>query len=111
MIKIVNTHQKCERSYLWMTEEANQQYYFYVLVCSDHSFYGGFTTDVTRRVATHNTGKGAKYTKLRRPVRLLYYETFADKSAALKAEYAFKHQSRLKKERYLEAHGIASTQF
>ena len=64
-----------------------------------------------KKVATHNAGKGAKYTKLRRPVRLLYYETFADKSSALKAEYAFKHQSRLKKERYLIAHGIESTNF
>ena len=91
-----------------MTEKA---YYFYVLVCADRSFYGGFTTNVTKRAATHNAGKGAKYTKLRRPVRLLYYETFADKSSALKAEYAFKHQSRLKKERYLIAHGIESTQF
>lgn len=91
-----------------MTEKA---YYFYVLVCADHSFYGGFTTDVTKRVAAHNAGKGAKYTKLRRPVRLLYFETFSDKSAALKAEYAFKHQPRRKKEQYLMEHGISRTQF
>lgn len=89
-----------------MSEQSTKQYYFYVLVCADRSFYGGFTTDVQKRVATHNAGKGAKYTKLRRPVRLLYYETFTDKSTALKAEYAFKHQTRLQKERYLIAHGI-----
>ena len=84
-----------------MTEKA---YYFYVLVCADHSFYGGFTTDVAKRVATHNAGKGAKYTKLRRPVRLLYTKHLRQ-VICFKAEYAFKHQSRLK-EQYLIAQGV-----
>ena len=70
------------------------KYYMYVLLCADGTFYGGFTNDVAKRVATHNAGKGAKYTKTRRPVKLLYHEEFETKSAALKAEYAFKHQSR-----------------
>lgn len=84
----------------------DKEYYFYVLLCADQSFYGGFTTDLNKRVAVHNQGKGAKYTKLRRPVRLIYHEVFTSKSAALKAEYAFKHQSRLKKEQYLIANGL-----
>ncbi len=84
----------------------SKQYFFYVLLCRDHSFYGGFTTDLNRRVNEHNKGVGAKYTRNRRPVRLLYHEEYTDKAAALKAEYAFKHQSRHKKEVFLLAHGV-----
>ena len=62
---------------------ATKPYYFYVLLCADGTFYGGFTDDVAARVATHNAGKGAKYTASRRPVRLLYHEAFADKHEAL----------------------------
>ena len=47
---------------------ATKTYYFYVLLCADGSFYGGFTDDVKARVATHNAGKGAKYTAQRLPV-------------------------------------------
>ena len=83
----------------------------YVLRCADGSFYGGFTTNVNRRVAMHNAGKGAKYTKMRRPVKLLYSEEFQTKSEALKAEYAFKHQSRKKKEKFLIEHGITRNQW
>ncbi|GAF41225.1 hypothetical protein FC83_GL002237 [Agrilactobacillus composti DSM 18527 = JCM 14202] len=83
-----------------------KSYYAYVLECADGSFYGGFTTDVQKRVATHNAGKGAKYTKARRPVRLLYYETFQTKSQALKAEASFKKLTRSKKEKFLKAHQI-----
>lgn len=87
------------------------KYFMYVLLCSDGSFYGGFTTDVDRRVAVHNSGKGAKYTKMRRPVKLLYSEEFETKSEALKAEYAFKHQSRRKKEEFLLKHGVVRKQW
>ncbi|CAM2829858.1 GIY-YIG nuclease family protein [Fructilactobacillus fructivorans] len=86
---------------------ANKNYYMYVLLCSDGTFYGGFTNNVYRRLAVHQAGKGAKYTKTRRPLKLLYFEEFADKSTALKAEYAFKHQSRSKKETFLINHGIS----
>lgn len=78
------------------------KFYFYVLLCQDNSFYGGFTTDLKKRLATHNAGKGAKYTKTRRPVQLIHAESFPTKSEALKAEYAFKHQSRPKKIAYLQ---------
>ncbi|WP_071130318.1 GIY-YIG nuclease family protein [Enterococcus timonensis] len=88
-------------------ENKNQKeknYFFYVLECADHSFYGGFTNNLEKRVATHNKGQGAKYTKTRRPVTLLHAEIFPTKSLALKAEYAFKHQSRAKKMAYLASH-------
>ncbi|MFT8394172.1 MAG: GIY-YIG nuclease family protein [Liquorilactobacillus ghanensis] len=86
---------------------ANKQiFYFYVLLCADHSLYGGFTTDLQQRVTVHNSGQGAKYTRNHRPVKLIYHEEFATKSAALKAEYAFKHQSRSKKLAYLKLHGV-----
>ena len=83
-----------------------EPYYFYVLLCADGTFYGGYTRDVGARVATHNAGKGAKYTQTRRPVRLLYAEAFADQHAALSAEWHFKHQSRAAKEAFLRERDI-----
>ncbi|MCH3904514.1 MAG: GIY-YIG nuclease family protein [Lactobacillus sp.] len=82
-------------------------YYFYVLLCQDGTFYGGFTDDVQARVATHNAGKGAKYTQTRRPVHLLYSEKFPLKRQALKREYWFKHHDRAWKEQFLRAHGVS----
>ncbi|AUJ30882.1 hypothetical protein BSQ49_06760 [Liquorilactobacillus hordei] len=86
----------------------NETYFSYVLLCADRTLYGGFTNDLEHRIAVHNAGKGAKYTRLksRRPVELLYYEKFNNKSDALKAEYAFKHQTRTQKLKYLEEHGL-----
>ncbi|MCI1986638.1 MAG: GIY-YIG nuclease family protein [Lactobacillus sp.] len=81
-------------------------FYFYVLQCADGSFYGGFTTDVGQRVATHNAGLGAKYTKQRLPVHLLYAEAFLTRHDALSAEWHFKHQSRHAKEAFLTAHKV-----
>ncbi|WP_054645414.1 GIY-YIG nuclease family protein [Secundilactobacillus oryzae] len=82
--------------------------FFYVLLCADNTLYGGFSTDVFHRLKQHEAGLGAKYTKpkYRHPLKLIYYEEFDDKSAALKAEYAFKHQPRAKKLAYLAAHNI-----
>jgi len=76
-------------------------HYIYVLKCSDGSFYTGYTTNLEKRVNTHNNGKGAKYTRGRLPVRLVYSKEFPTKSEALKAEYAFKQWSRNKKEQFL----------
>ncbi|MBP2057729.1 putative endonuclease [Lactobacillus colini] len=83
-----------------------QKYYFYCLLCSDGSFYGGFTNDLKHRLEMHNSGKGAKYTKARRPVKLIYYEEFEDKKLALKREYWFKHHDRKWKEKFLREHNI-----
>ncbi|KRM91072.1 GIY-YIG nuclease family protein [Liquorilactobacillus cacaonum] len=89
-------------------EIKNKQYFFYILLCADNTLYGGFTNDVNHRLAVHNAGKGAKYTRLkrRRPLELIYYETFDNKSDALKAEYAFKHQARKQKLQFLEENGV-----
>lgn len=78
--------------------------YFYVLLCQDHSFYGGYTVDLARRLAEHNSGTGAKYThpKNRRPVQMIHAEQFESRSEATKAEAAFKKLTRKQKERYLK---------
>ena len=86
--------------------QKSSRYYFYVLLCKDNSFYGGFTDDLQKRLKAHNSGKGAKYTKSRRPVKLLYHEEFKDKKLALKREYWFKHHNRLWKERFLREHKV-----
>jgi putative endonuclease len=76
-------------------------HYFYVLKCCDGSYYAGYTNDLDRRVAVHNEGKGARYTRGRLPVQLLYHETFLSKSEALRAEYRFKQLTRKQKEKYI----------
>ena len=75
--------------------------YTYLLECSDHSFYCGWTNDLDKRVMAHNSGNGAKYTKSRRPVALVYYETYETKEAAMKREAAIKRMSRGEKERLI----------
>lgn len=72
-------------------------HYVYILECSDNTLYTGWTTDLEKRIKTHNEGKGAKYTRIRRPVTLVYYESYDDKSTALKREYEIKQFSREKK--------------
>lgn len=75
--------------------------YMYVLLCADGTLYTGYTTDVDKRLQTHNAGKGAKYTKIRLPVKLLYQESFASKSEAMRAEALFKKKSRQAKLDYI----------
>ncbi|QCX24530.1 GIY-YIG nuclease family protein [Companilactobacillus futsaii] len=82
------------------------KYYVYMLLCSDRTFYTGTSNDVKKRVKTHNAGKGAKYTKVRRPVKLMYTEELVDKSAALKREIAIKKLTRQQKKQLLKSHGI-----
>ena len=72
-------------------------YFVYLLRCRDGSLYCGSTNDVAARVAAHNAGRGAKYTRSRLPVTLVYYERTQEKSAALKREYAIKRLSRAEK--------------
>lgn len=74
-------------------------WYVYIVKCRDGSFYTGITTDVERRLKEHNeTSKGAKYTKARRPVSLVFQEEAADKSVAAKREYQIKQMKRQAKE-------------
>jgi putative endonuclease len=77
------------------------KHFFYVLECKDGSFYGGYTNNLQRRIMLHNEGKGAKYTRGRGPVKLLYNKTFENKSDALRAEYEFKQLTRKRKEEFL----------
>ena len=73
-------------------------YFVYILECGDQTLYTGITTDIDKRLEEHNTSdKGAKYTKARRPVRLLYSESSADRSSASKREYAIKKLTRSEK--------------
>lgn len=71
--------------------------YAYIVECRDGSLYTGWTTDVGQRVAAHNAGKGAKYTKSRRPVKLVYCERFETKEEAMRREYAIKRMRRAQK--------------
>lgn len=75
----------------------NKTYYVYLVRCRDDTLYCGYTTDLDKRLQTHNRGVGAKYTKSRLPVTLVYYEEFATKSEALKRECAIKRLSRQEK--------------
>jgi len=78
-------------------------WYMYVVECNDASWYAGITTDLDRRVTEHNgSTKGAKYTKTRRPVQLIYSNKFNDRSAACKAEAAFKKLKRPEKKSYIK---------
>ncbi len=72
--------------------------YTYIVRCKDGSLYTGWTNDLEKRIKAHNDGTGAKYTKTRRPVELVYYEEHETKVAAMKREYEIKHLPKNKKE-------------
>lgn len=72
-------------------------YSVYILQCSDRTLYTGITNDMEKRIKAHSSGKGAKYTRRRLPVKLLYKEEHPDKSAALKRELEIKRLSRKEK--------------
>jgi putative endonuclease len=73
-------------------------WFVYILKCSDDTLYTGITIDLNRRVDEHNNSlKGAKYTRMRRPLELLYFEEHKDKSSASKREFEIKKLSRAKK--------------
>ena len=76
-------------------------WWVYILRCADGTLYTGATNDLDRRLAAHNAGRGAKYTRARRPVALLYREEAADKSAALQREAALKKLARAAKLRLI----------
>lgn len=76
--------------------------YMYVLECADQTLYTGYTTNVQQRLKTHNAGKGAKYTRARLPVKLLYQESFPSKPEAQSAEAYFKQRTRQQKLDYIK---------
>jgi putative endonuclease len=77
--------------------QSTQQHYVYVARCANGSLYAGYSINVEQRIATHNAGKGARYTKAHRPVVLVASWVFKTKREALKSEYAFKQLSRSQK--------------
>ncbi len=77
-------------------------YFVYILRCADGSLYTGTTNDIAQRAAVHNSGKGAKYTRSRLPVAVVYEEECADKSAALRREIKIKKLPRLEKLRLID---------
>lgn len=82
--------------------------YTYMVRCSDGSLYTGWTVDLEMRVVAHNSGKGAKYTKSRRPVTLAYYEVFENRQDAMRREYAIKQLPKKEKERLAAYHHLSS---
>jgi len=75
--------------------------YVYILRCADGSLYTGWTNDLKKRVKTHNAGKGAKYTKTRLPVELVYYEEYEEKGEALSRELSIKKLKKTAKEKLI----------
>jgi len=83
-----------------MNSEDNDSHYWrlYILRCSDGSYYTGVTTDIANRLEVHNSGKGAKYTRSRRPVKLVYFEDCESEAHARRREVEVKGWRRSKKE-------------
>lgn len=79
--------------------------YMYILKCSDSSLYTGWTNDLNKRFKVHSQGKGAKYTKGRLPVELVYFEEFDNKIEAMKREYEVKQLSRKEKQKLIIENG------
>ena len=72
-------------------------YFAYIMRCADGTLYTGYTDDIARREVVHNSGRGAKYTRSRLPVKMVYHESFATRSEAMKRECAIKRLSREQK--------------
>ncbi len=88
---------------------SHQGHAVYMLECGDGSIYTGYTTDVSRRVAQHRRGEGARYTRGRGPLRLVYVRWFGSQTAAQRHEYAIKQLPRAQKwRRTLEQRGLAA---
>ncbi|MBN2927147.1 MAG: GIY-YIG nuclease family protein [Eubacterium sp.] len=88
------------------TDKQNQHQgnYTYIVKCSDETLYTGWTNNLKKRMEAHNSGKGAKYTKNRRPVELVYFEEYDTKQEAMQREYAIKQLSRQKKLALIHSH-------
>lgn len=79
-------------------KKKQKSWFVYILKCADKTYYTGITTDIQKRMKTHNSGKGAKYTKMRIPVELAYFENHKNRSVATKRELEIKKLSRKQKE-------------
>ena len=83
--------------------QAEKTNYVYMLRCRDGSLYTGWTNDLEKRVRSHNAGTGGKYTRSRRPVELVYYETYETKVEAMRREYAIKQLTSDQKRKLIAA--------
>lgn len=86
-------------------DNLRERNYVYLLRCADDSLYCGWTTDLEGRIAAHNNGTGAKYTKSRRPVELVYFEEYENRHEALSREWHIKRLRRKEKLLLLEKAG------
>ncbi|MCK9479430.1 MAG: GIY-YIG nuclease family protein [Firmicutes bacterium] len=80
--------------------------FVYIVQCADKTYYTGWTVDIKQRIKEHNSGKGAKYTRARLPVRLVYQEKINEKSAALKREMEIKRLSRVQKAQLIKSKSV-----
>lgn len=78
-------------------------FYCYIVECADGTYYTGWTMDPQKRVAVHNKGRGARYTRIRGPVKLVYVEELPDRKSAMKREIAIKRMTRDRKGKLIEA--------
>lgn len=85
------------------------QWLVYILQCKDNSYYTGITNDMATRLRAHETGVGAKYTRGRQPLKLVYFECHTGKSQSLKREYEIKSLSRMQKQQLISSGGISSS--
>ena len=76
--------------------------YTYIVECADGTYYCGWTNNLEHRIDAHNNGKGAKYTKSRLPVKLLYFEEYETKEQAMKREWQIKQLTRSQKEKLIK---------
>lgn len=80
--------------------------YCYILRCADGTLYTGWTNDLQRRLRAHNAGRGGKYTRVRRPVELAYYEQFSSKEEAMSREWHIKRLTREQKQELIDGHAL-----
>lgn len=80
--------------------------YCYILRCADGTLYTGWTNDLERRLRAHNAGRGGKYTRVRRPVELAYYEKFSSKEEAMSREWHIKRLTREQKQKLIDEHAL-----
>lgn len=85
----------------------NDNHYIYILECGDGSYYTGYTNDLTQRLRKHEEGKGAKYTKGRGPLSLVFQESFSTKQEAMRMEFAVKKLNRSEKERIIKEGSVS----
>ena len=88
---------KCDKRHAYRIEKMIKNNYTYILECADGTLYCGWTNDLEKRLTAHNSGKGAKYTKSRLPVKLVYYETFDTSNEAMSRECGIKNLTRNEK--------------